>query len=228
MACVTSTASETCRLGGECARTRAGEVADLLLHSRDGDEVAGRAALLGEAARRLEGDVAAHAVVDRAGREPGAVQCERRAVPNRGIADAQERLQLVAVLGADVEEQILVLDRLPLLAATAPTLLHTRHHDARQRSVPGEHVDPLTDHRVRGEAANGTQGGDPVVAEVRDDGADLVDVADHGKRRATCRARHAHPRAAEDVGRDLADGRSSPPPNGGDGVLLAGRTRGRQ
>ena len=150
------------------------------------------------------------------------------AVPERSVAGPHELLELVSVLGADVEEEILVLDRLALLAAAAPQLLDARHHDSRQRAVPGEHVDALADHHLRVEAADRTHGGDAVVAEVRDDDADLVDVADDRERRTSSRARHAHPRAAEDVGRDLADGRCGFPPHGRDGVLLPGGTRRRQ
>jgi hypothetical protein len=216
------------RLGGEGARARAGEIADLLLHGRDRDEVARRAALLCDAAGSLERDVATHAVVDRAGGEAAAVERERRTVPDRGIADPHEAFQLVAVLGADVEEEILVLDRLALLPAAAAKLLQPRDDHARQRSVLRQHVDALADERLRVEPADGADGGDPVVAEVRDDDSDLVDVADHCERRPAGRARHAHPRAAEDVGRDLADGRGGFPPDGSDGVFLAGGTRGRQ
>ena len=155
-------------------------------------------------------------------------QRERRAVPERRVPGTHELLELVAVLRADVEDEIVELDRLALLAPAAALLLHARHHDAGQRPVSREHVDPLADHHGRVEAAELADGGHAVVAEVRDDGADLVDVADDRERRAAGRARHAHPRAAEHVGRDLADRRGSLPPHGRDGALLPGRTGRRQ
>ena len=147
-------------------------------------------------------------------------------MPDDRVAGADQRAQLVAVLRADVEEQILVVDRLALLAAAQ--LLQACHHDAGQRPVPREHVDALADHHGRVEAADRAHGGEAVVAEMRDDDADLVDVAHDRERRASRRARHAHPRAAEDVGRDLADGRGGLSPHGGDGLLLPRGTGRRQ
>jgi len=81
---------------------------------------------------------------------------------------------------------------------------------------------------VRIEAAERPHGREAVVAEVRDDRPDLVDMADERERRPSGRARHAHPRAAENVGRDLADGRGRLPPNRGRGALLPGGTGRRQ
>ena len=103
------------------------------------------------------------------------------------------------------------------------------HHDAGQRPVPREHVDALAHHHGRVEATDRPDRGDAVVAEVRDDDADLVDVAHDRERRAFGRAGNAHPRAAEDVGRDLADRCGGLAPHGGGGMFLARRTgRGQQ
>src|SRR5437660_53361 len=64
-------------LDGECARARAGEVADLLQYRRHRDHVAGASPALGDPARRLEGDVAADAVVEGARGDALAAQRER-------------------------------------------------------------------------------------------------------------------------------------------------------
>jgi hypothetical protein len=215
-------------LGGERGRARAGEVADLLLHGRDGDEVARAPSPLREPPRGLERDVTADPVVERTGDGPAAVQRERRPVPQRGVARPDELLQLVAVLRADVEEEVLVLDRLALLPAAAAELVQARRDHTRERPLAREHVDPLADHRVRVEAADRSHRGDAVVAEVRDDDADLVDVPDDGEGRPAGGPGHADPRAAEDVGRDLADGRGGLAPHLRRGALLTGRSGRRQ
>ena len=148
-------------------------------------------ALLRQPSRRLERDVTADPVVERTRGDAVAGQRQRRAVPERCVPGTHELLELVAVLRANVEDEILVLDRLALLAPPAALLSHAGHHDTRQRPVSREHVDPLADHHGRVEAADLADGGHAVVAEVRDDGADLVDVADDRERRAAGRARHA-------------------------------------
>src|SRR4029077_17369091 len=96
---------------------------------------------------------------------------QRRAVPEGRVPGTHELLELVTVFRTDVEDEILVLDRLALLAPAAALLLHARHHDAGQRPVSGEHVDPLADHHGWIEATDLADGGHAVVAEVRDDGA---------------------------------------------------------
>ena len=191
-------------LGGERRRARAGEVADLLLYRGHGDHVAGRAAAFGDAAGGLERDVAAHPVVEGAGGDAVAVQGQRRAVPHDVVAGPDETAQLVAVLRADVEIEVVRLDRLAVLAALA--LLPSCGDHAGNGAAAGEDVDALAGHHGRVPAARLAHRGEPVVAEIRDDDGDLVDVADERERRPARRAGHAHPRVAEDVGGDLADG----------------------
>src|SRR5581483_12209209 len=120
-------------LGRERGRPRAGEVADLLLHRRDRDHVAGRAALLPHAARDLEGDVAADPVVERAGGDAVAAERERRAVPDGRVAGPHELAELVRVLRADVEEEIVVVERLAVDPALP--LLLPGADDAGERAV---------------------------------------------------------------------------------------------
>ncbi len=147
-------------------------------------------------------------------------------MPDESVAGADDAPKLLAVLRADVEEEVVVVERLAVLAAL-PLLLPPRD-DPRHRAFPGENVDALAQHRVRVEAAERPQRREAVVAEVRDDRADLVDVADERERRPSGPAGHAYPRAAEDVGRDLADGGGRLPPDGGGGPLLPRGTGRRQ
>ena len=76
---------------------------------------------------------------------------------------------------------------------------------------------------MRIEAAERTDREKPVVAGVRDDDRDLVDVPDDREERAACRARDAHPRRAEHVGVHLAEGAGLLAPHLGGERFLAGR-----
>ena len=214
------------RLDGERGRARAGEVADLLHHRGHRDHVAGRAAGFGDPPRGLERDVTAHPVVERARDDAVALQREWRAVPDDVVAGTDETPQLVAVLRADVEDEIVALDRLAV-GAGFPLLLLLGDH-AGNGAVPREDVDALADHHGGVPAAPRSHRGEPVVAEIRDDDGDLVDVADERERRAVRRARHTHPRVAQRIGGNLADGGSSLPPDGGGRALLSGGTGRRQ
>ena len=75
------------RAARSARRARAGE-GDLLLHDGDRDDVAGRAAGLGDEPRRLERDVAAEAVVHRARDDAVVGQLDRLAVDHGDVADA--------------------------------------------------------------------------------------------------------------------------------------------
>ena len=143
--------------------------------------------------RGLERDVAADPVVEGTRGDPVAAKRDRRAVPDESVAGADDASKLLAVLRADVEEEVLVLDRFALLAPAAALLVHACHHDAGERPVAREHVYPLPDHHGRVEAADRADGGEPVVAEMSDDDTDLVDVTDDRERRASPRAEHADP-----------------------------------
>ena len=84
-------------VGLERERRRArAVVADLLLHGGDGDDVDLRVARLSDAPRRLERDVGAEPVVERARDEPAVRQLERLAAPDAGVAEPDERRGLLA------------------------------------------------------------------------------------------------------------------------------------
>ena len=212
------------RLQLERGRARAGEVADLLLHDREPGDVARRAALLGDAARNLERDVAAEAIVERARGDAPVAQLERRARDERGVADADERPCLVPVPGADVEIEIVEVERLAIVAALA--LLLPRADHGRERPVLRQDLEPLAEQHVRVEPAERAHGEHAVVAGVRDDERDLVDVADDREQRAAGGARHAHPRRAEHVARDLAERTRGVAPDRRGRALLARRPGG--
>src|SRR5437764_14642641 len=80
------------RLGGIRARPRSGEVADLLLHGGDGDEVAGPSTPLREPSCRLERDVATDPVVERPRGDSVAGQRDRLSAPERRVPGAPELL----------------------------------------------------------------------------------------------------------------------------------------
>ena len=179
------------RLGRERHGARPRVVADLLLHGRCGDHVARRAAALRNPPGGLERDVTAHSVVEGAGCDPVAVQVERRAVPDHMVPGPDEGAQLVAILCADVEEEVVRLDGLEVLAPLA--LLALCGDDAGNGPSACLDVDALADHDSRVPATQRAHRSEPVVAEIRDDYADLVDMADEEERRASGCGRHAHP-----------------------------------
>ncbi len=72
----------------------------------------GRAALLRDQPGRLGGDVAADAVVERARDDAPVAKLDRARVDHRDVADPHQLARLVAVLGADVDVQVLELGRL--------------------------------------------------------------------------------------------------------------------
>ena len=135
--------------------------------------------------------------------------------------------QLVAVLRADVEEEIVPLDRLAVGASLPLLLLHARPRRERRRSRvrTSTRWPTIT---VGSQPLPGRTAASPSSPRLRDDDGDLVDVADERERRASRRAGHAHPRVAERVGGNLADGRGGLPPDGGGGALLSGGTGRRQ
>ena len=97
-------------------------------------------------------------------------------MPDDVIAGPDEAAQLVPVFRADVEEEVVRLDGLAVLAALA--LVALSGNDTRNRAAARLDVDPLTDRHGRVPAASRPHRREPVVAEVRDDHTDLVDVAD--------------------------------------------------
>ena len=147
-------------------------------------------------------------------------------MPDDIVAGTDELPQLVAVLRADVEDEIVALDRLAV-STCLPLLLLPGNHPG-NGAVPGEDIDALADHHGGIPAAPLSHRSEPVVAEIGDDDRDLVDVTDERERRAACGARHPHPRVAKSIGGNLAHGSSRLPPDGGGGALLSRGTGRRQ
>jgi hypothetical protein len=125
---------------------------------------------------------------------------------------------------ADVEVEIVEADRLAVLAGL-PLLLACRD-DARQPPVAGQDLDALAEQHVRVEAAERADGELPIVARVRDDERDLVDVADDCEQRPARRAGDAHPRRAEHVGVNLSERACLLAPDGGSELFLPRRPGG--
>src|SRR5262249_29425565 len=139
------------RLGRERGRARAREVAYLLLHRGYGDHVARRSPALGDPTRHFERHVTADPVVEGAGRQALAAQRDRGAVPDGRVTRSDETLELLAVGCTDVEDEIVVVERLPVLAALS--LLIARVDDTRHDAVVGEDVHALAEHHMRVETA---------------------------------------------------------------------------
>ncbi len=159
---------------------------DLLLHDADGRDVAGRAAGLGHEPRGLERDERAEAVVHRARDDAFVAELDGLAGDDRDVADAHEAARLVAVLGRDVDVQVAQLGGLlaVLLAQEVDRLAPDRAGDD---AVAGRDLDALADEDLRVPAADADEAQKAVVVDVRDDEADLVDVADDREERRALR-----------------------------------------
>ena len=127
---VTSTAIATSGPHRKRGRARAREVADFLTDRRDRDDVARRAACLGDAPRGLERDVAADTVVPRARGEPVVAQLDRLRREHGAVAEPHDRARLFSVARADVDEEILHLDLLVLVPLERAALLADHAGDA--------------------------------------------------------------------------------------------------
>ena len=79
---------------------------DLLLHGRNRDHVDLRLLRLGDPPRRLQRDVGAEPVVERARERRPFGSSTGGAVPDRDVADADEPFRLLARRGADVDVQV--------------------------------------------------------------------------------------------------------------------------
>ena len=166
--------------------------------------------------------------IARDAKRPGA-QLDRLAGDDRPVADAHPRARLVAVLGADVDVQLLELGRLLALLGLEQVDRLLAHH-AEDHPVAGVQRDALADEVHRVPAADAAEPQEALVVDVRDDQADLVDVADHGQTRAVARAGDAGDRRAEQVAAHVLGERAGGGlPGGGGGALAAGRAgRGEQ
>ena len=191
-------------------RPRAGE-RDLLLRTATAATSAGRAAGLRHQPRRLVGDVAAEAVVERARDQPPVRELDRLAGDHRDVADAHQRARVVAVLRADVDVQVLELGAflrsssssrwigfLPTTPGTAPSRVSTssRWPTSTTASQPPTAGEPQ----------------EAVVVDVVDDQPDLVDVADDRQQRPVARAA-TRATLAPPVSCDPSADRPPPPPN---------------
>ena len=139
-----------------------------------------------------------------------------------------QRARLVAVLGADVDVQVLELGDLlaVLVLEQVDRLLADDAGDDARRAWRRSTRWPT---RICGsQPPTPMKRRKPVVVDVGDDQADLVDVADDRQRRAAARAR-ARGRTTEpiDVGRDLGEGRGGLAEDGGGRGLVARRAGAR-
>ena len=166
--------------------------AELLLRGRhDGDVRA-----LG-APQRLERDVDAGAVVQRPRRQPAVRELERRRVEHHRIAGRDQRARLLAVLGADVDVELPPLDLL--------VVLHLARDHAGDGAVLRPDLDALAVGDVRAPAAQLVHGDQPVVGDVRDGGADHVQMGEERQQRPVTAA--ARDQVPDRVGLDLGDAR---------------------
>ena len=170
----------------ERGRAGAGEVADLLADRRDRDDVARRAARLGDATRGLERDVAADTVVPRARGESVVAQLDGLRREHGSVAEADDRARLVPVARADVDEEVLHLDLLVLVLLERAPLLADHAGEA---PVARHHLDALREQHLGLPAADAAEPEEALVVDVRDRKADLVDVA----RRSRASARRPCP-----------------------------------
>ena len=99
--------------------------------------------------------------------------------------------RLVAVLGADVDVEVLELGGTFLRSSSLSRWIGLRADHARDRAVARRDPDALADEHDRIPAADLAEAQVAVVVDVRDVQADLVDVADDRQRRAAGGARDA-------------------------------------
>ncbi len=197
---------------------------DLLLNRCDPGDADRVAAALMTAARVLERDVGAEAVVHRARGETIAGEPQGLGVDHDRVADAHHAQRLVAVSGADVDVKPLDLDDL-LALLVLEQVDWLAADDAGHRAVLGVDRDSLADENLRVPAADGGEPGEALLVNVGDRQADLVDVADDGDERVGVAPGYAGDRRAELVGLDLGKRRGLAPDRGG--LRLVARRSGR-
>lgn len=175
-------------------------------------DVAARVAGRGDPARDLQRDVRPEAVVERARHQPAVEEGNRGRGQHGGIAEAHGRERVVAVVSPDVEMEVSHLDRLLLLA---PPHVPFRLDDALNPASAREDLDALSDQHLGRPAAEATEEENAVVVDVRDDQADLVNVAEEREQRrfltgrTNPRDRASHPVDLDvgELGRGLAPDR---------------------
>ena len=211
------------RLEDVCRCPGAGEVPDLLLDDRERRDVARSPAFGRDAARHLERHVAPDSVVERARRDPVVAQLDRRAGHERSIACANRGACIRGVARSHIDIDIVEFER-PSLLAAFPLVLARADHGG-ERTVLRQKLDTLAEQHVRVEAAQLADGDQAVVACVRRDERDLVDVPDDREQRTSGGSGHADPRRAEHVTGNVAEGARCLAPCLGSGPLLTGGTR---
>ena len=200
------------------------EQADLLLHRGDAGHRAARAGALGAAAGRFERDVGAESVVHRLGDEAAAEHLHRFGADHDRVADADQRLGLLAVGGTDVDVHRFQFDDLFALVHLQQ-VDRLAAGDAGDDPVAPAHLDPLADQDLRVPAADRLEPEEALLVDVGDDQADLVDVADDRDQRLGL----ADPgdRRADPVVGELGEG-GGLAPDLGSGALVAGGRAGAQ
>ena len=164
--------------------------AELLLRGGDDGDVRS----LG-AAQRLERDVDAGAVVQRPRRDAPVRELERRRDEHHRVAGRDERARLLPVLRADVDVELAPLDLL--------VVLHLARDHAGDGAVLRPDLDALAVGDVRAPAAELVHGDQRVVGDVRDRGADHVQVREERQQRPVALA--ARDQVADRVRLDLGD-----------------------
>ena len=221
MAGVTSTTIATCGLEPERRGPCAVE-ADLLLHCGDRDDVDLRVARLGDPAGRLERDVRAETVVERLREQPVVRQLDRRSRPTRPRRPTRTRLSASSRLFAPMSRC--------RSASSSRGRSRTCSGWIRLREIaPGTRPFRVSNSKrwpCSVSAAMppiGVNDEQPVLLDVRDRDADLVDVADDRKRRRTLPGADARKRRAERVGGHLREPRGRFPPDPGRLLLVTRR-----
>ena len=190
LACVTSTTIDDRRPDG--VRHRAGTVHQGLLHRRrPGDQRHPQRTGLGRAPRRLQHHPRAGPVVERLRREPAVRERGRRPVDHERIADLDDREGVRGVHRADVDPEVLDRRGAAHLGVGHEVLRALADH-AGHVARPGAHGDVLADQHLRIPAAERADAQEPVVVgvlvlHVRDDQADLVEMAEQQNRRPVSR-----------------------------------------
>ena len=200
------------RIVCERAGARAGE-RSLLLGYGQSQHVARRAAGLRDQPGRLGGDVTADAVVQRARDDPLVTELDRFGVDHCHVPDADQPAGLVGVLGPDVDVKLLELGHLlAVLVLEEVDRLAADHagHVAVARAQPH----PLADQHAGVPPADLAEAQIPVVVDVRDVQADLVDVADDGHGEPSGGAGDPRVRGADAIAAHvLGEGRAVLPPH---------------
>ena len=157
--------------------------ADLFLGGGDGDHAGSELLLFREAAEGFHADVGASLVVERAGHADAATEDLRAVGVDGGVADADDREGVGAVVHADINPHVMTLR--DALAVLGRKQVHgALAGDAEHGSIAGEDVEATAGGDDLVVAAEEFEVQVALVVDVRDDQADLVDVAGEHQRGA--------------------------------------------